>query len=114
MFLPSGCVPCGAKINRAWKAVQRDWGDAAAIKTLYGLAHGLAGSGATFGFPRISAAAQGVKRLLLPGMENNALESNLDQTSIEDLVEALECAAADTRTWDDPLDLSTPKPEHRT
>jgi chemotaxis protein histidine kinase CheA len=78
---------------------------------VYRLAHGLAGSAATFGFPQISHAAQRVERLLLLGLENDGLEPNAGEIRVAKLLLALESASMETKTHRDALDPSPPDPE---
>ena len=98
-----------AEINRNWEAVRHSRRDAEALDTLYRLAHDLAGSGATFGFPQISQAAQCVERFLHPGLYNGALEPNVSETRMVNLVLALESASTKSAAPSEAMDLSGQK-----
>ena len=98
-----------AEINRNWEAVRHSRRDAEALDTLYRLAHDLAGSGATFGFPQISQAAQCVERFLHPGLYNGALEPNVSETRMVNLVLALESASTESAAPSEAMDLSGQK-----
>lgn len=52
-------------IEHNWAAIERDEWDAEAFQELHRLVHGLAGSGATFGFARLSQTARVLERSLL-------------------------------------------------
>ncbi len=99
------------EINKNWNAVRNDRRNAAAIDTLYRLAHGLSGSGATFGFPQISHAAQHVERFMLRGMENSELEPDACESNVVNLVSALESASTERDAPSDDIELATPATE---
>ena len=85
-----------AEIKSNWNAVRLDRGNIAALENLYQLVHGLAGSGATFGFPKFSIAAQQVERFLDPGGEYAGLDLNDGESGIVNLVGALESTVAES------------------
>jgi HPt (histidine-containing phosphotransfer) domain-containing protein len=84
-----------ADIKTNQQTLRLDRGNGAALENLYLLAHGLAGSGATFGFPEISAAAQQAQRFLVPGHEPAKQNLKDGEAGIATLVLALESAVAE-------------------
>jgi chemotaxis protein histidine kinase CheA len=59
-----------ADINTAWTTLTREPDNLAALSALFHLVHSLAGSGATFGFERLSERARELEPVLDPQLES--------------------------------------------
>lgn len=79
-----------AEIKSLWGKVAGDDTDRDALDELYRLVHGLAGSGATFGFPQLSEAARQCEHVLLAGIDSGSLEYNEAKIKIDTVIDALE------------------------
>ena len=87
------------RIEDAWHAVREDGWTTNALANLHQLSHGLAGSGATFGFASISSAARAlehnVKQVLDAGANGEGAAAEARRTKdLEALAGALSAAAA--------------------
>ncbi len=80
-----------AEINSLWARISADTVDREALDSLYRLVHGLAGSGATFGFPQLSEAAKECEIMLLEGIESGQLAYDAVRSRVETVVATLEC-----------------------
>jgi chemotaxis protein histidine kinase CheA len=79
-----------AEIKSLWVKVAGDPTDLEALNTLYRLVHGLAGSGATFGFPQLSEAARQCEHTLLGGIESGLLEFDEAKNQLDMVLSELE------------------------
>ncbi len=79
------------EIDSAWEQVLQD-GSKDKVEKLYGLIHGLAGSGATFGYTRLSGAAKDLEALIHGLTESDAAIAAL-KPRVDKLIEALKEAA---------------------
>lgn len=61
-----------AEIRSLWDGVEG--GDSDALQSLYRVVHTLAGSGETFGFPKLSEVAKQCEIVLLAGVESGQLQ----------------------------------------
>ena len=86
------------RIEDAWHAVREDGWTARALDNLHRLSHGLAGSGATFGFASISSAARAlehnVKQILDTGVNGDGTAEARRTEDLAALAGALTTAAA--------------------
>jgi HPt (histidine-containing phosphotransfer) domain-containing protein len=57
---------CRSRVETAKQWAERASADSRAVKSLHAMAHEMAGSGATYGFPGITMAADGIEALLEP------------------------------------------------
>jgi chemotaxis protein histidine kinase CheA len=64
-----------------WDGVER--GDPDALDSLYRAVHSLAGSGETFGFPKLSEAAKQCEGVLLTGVESGQLQHDAARAELE-------------------------------
>ncbi|MBI3914901.1 MAG: diguanylate cyclase [Chloroflexi bacterium] len=92
------------QLNIAWENLEKNW-RVENLRELYRHAHSLAGSGATFGFSDLSAAAREGELFLQGLLENPALPSRAQAAQVQALVAEIENCAHKT----DP-ELKTPLP----
>ncbi len=78
------------EIKSLWVKIADKESDRDALDELYRLVHGLAGSGATFGFSQLSEAAKQCECVLLAGIDSGSLEFNDAKTKLDTVLEALE------------------------
>jgi HPt (histidine-containing phosphotransfer) domain-containing protein len=83
-----------AEIEEACRAAQdADW-TGQPLRTFHRLAHSLAGSGTTFGFPEVSETARNLERLLEGIMESGASPGEIEMREIEGFLAGLRRSAA--------------------
>jgi HPt (histidine-containing phosphotransfer) domain-containing protein len=79
------------EVEEAWRDVRESgWGEEP-VRRLHRLAHSLAGTGSTFGFPDVSATSRRLEALLLAAVEDGAPPPAAER--IEELLEELRRAA---------------------
>lgn len=80
------------QIEQGWQGLLRHW-DAACLVNLHRIVHSLAGSGASYGFTRVSETARPLAIMLLALVENSAVSTALPRTEFDTLFSALQEAA---------------------
>lgn len=78
------------EIRSLWGKVSDGECDRDSLDALYRVVHGLAGSGATFGFPKISETAKQCECVLLDGIASGELELDVVGPRIDSVLAALE------------------------
>ena len=78
------------EIQSLWQQIESDDSDRKALETLYRLVHGLAGSGATFGFPLLSEAARQCELVLLAGIDTGNLPLDEARSQVSSVLAALD------------------------
>ncbi len=78
------------EIRSLWGKVSGGECDRDALDALYRVVHGLAGSGATFGFPKVSETAKQCECVLLDGIDSGQLELDVVKPQIDSVLAALE------------------------
>ena len=79
-------------VEAAWNDLATGTWDESVGRTLYRMVHSLAGSGSTFGFDAVSAAARTLEHRLLTVIEQNTPPQDAQRTAINDAVSALQAA----------------------
>lgn len=82
------------KIDGIWHAAQKGGWDGEALATLRALAHSIAGSGATFGYPTLSQAAAPLEDLVDDVLGVEAPPSDAQRDRLAQLIEILRCACS--------------------
>jgi chemotaxis protein histidine kinase CheA len=79
-----------AEILSLWETIEKNGSDLDAVDSLYRLVHGLAGSGATFGFPQVSEAAKQCECVLLEGMDAGQIVMDEVKVQVDSVLAALQ------------------------
>ena len=79
-----------AKIQSLWEKVEQNACDRDSSDSLYRLVHGLAGAGATFGFPHLSEVAKQCECALLEGMDSGQLALDEVKIQVDSVLAALQ------------------------
>ena len=79
------------EIEAAWREVRSSGSAGEPLRTLHRLAHSLAGAGATFGFPAVTAAARQLEKALQSAIQGTAPPPG--EAEIEELLTGLHRAA---------------------
>jgi HPt (histidine-containing phosphotransfer) domain-containing protein len=80
------------EIEAAWQEARSAGRAGEPLRTLHRLAHSLAGAGATFGFPAVTAAARQLEKALQPAAQGTAPPPA--EAGVEELLSGLRRAAA--------------------
>ncbi len=80
------------ELNEIWQNSRRRGWDGEALAALHILAHGLAGAGATFGYPAVSEAAAPLEELAGNILRAGAAPSDAQRDRIAQFVETLRSA----------------------
>lgn len=78
------------EIQSLWEKIEKNACDRDSLDSLYRLVHGLAGAGATFGFPQVSEAAKQCECTLLEGMDSGQLALDEVKIQIDSVLAALQ------------------------
>jgi HPt (histidine-containing phosphotransfer) domain-containing protein len=80
------------ELDKIWQTVQEGGCGGEALAALHALAHGIAGSGATFGYPALSEAATPLEELADNILRAGAPPSDAQRDRLAQLVEILRSA----------------------
>jgi HPt (histidine-containing phosphotransfer) domain-containing protein len=78
-----------AEIEDACRAAQDAGWSGPPLRTFHRLAHSLAGSGTTFGFPEVSELARNLEHLLETFLENGTPPGEIEMREIEGFLDGL-------------------------
>lgn len=99
-------------IAQAWSSIQADKLNPDALREFHRLAHHLSGSGRTFGYPAISAGAQGIERIIEDALASQSPLSDYQKKKISDIFVHLGQAAQSRPTRDVGAD-NNDTPDHQ-
>jgi hypothetical protein len=83
-----------SSIHEYWQLLINDPGDQESIRGLLDICHGLAGTGASFGFPLLSEHSREIEHFLRPISEKN---KNIDIDKMYEVTELIELLDDDCR-----------------